>query len=253
MNQTRSISTQIHGRVLIQDAADSLSPRLLVVFHGYAQSADVALMDVSRIPGVAEQWRVVAVQALHRFYGKDERVVASWMTRQDRDDAVADNVAYVDRVVAEETARRPVADDRRPVADDRRPVRVASAKAAATPPKRSRRRADRHRIVFLGFSQGAAMAYRAAVLGQHPAAGVVALAGDIPPEVKDAARWRQPCPPVLIGAGVREQWYTPDKMSADSAFLVSQGVQREVCRFDGGHEWTDEFRSAVGRWLGALA
>ena len=231
----RTVVTPIHGRVLTQDAADSLSPRLLVVFHGYAQSAEVALMDVSRIPGVAEQWRVVAIQALHRFYGKDERVVASWMTRQDRDDAIADNVAYVDRVVAEEMARTP--GDSRPVADDRRPVRAL----------------DRHRIVFLGFSQGAAMAYRAAVLGAHEAAGVVALAGDIPPEVKDPSRQRQTCPPVLIGAGVREQWYTPDKVSADTAFLVSQGVKPEVSRFDGGHEWTDEFRSTVGRWLGTLA
>jgi predicted esterase len=230
----RIVPTQIHGRVLIQDAADSLSPRLLVVFHGYAQSAEMAMMDVSPIPGVAEQWRVVAIQALHRFYGKDERVVASWMTRQDRDEAIADNVAYVDRVVAEEIAR----DGHRPVeSDGRRPVRAS----------------DRHCLVFLGFSQGASMAYRAALLGQHPAAGVVALAGDIPPEVKDAARRRQPCPPVLIGAGAREHWYTPDKVSADTAFLVSQGVKPEVCRFDGGHEWTGEFRSAVGRWLGTLA
>ena len=222
MNQSgfsaRTIQTSIHGRVLVQAASDSHSPRLLVVFHGYAQSAEVALMDVSPIPGVAEQWRVVAIQGLHRFYGKDERVVASWMTRQDRDEAVADNVAYVDRVVAQEIAQTP-----------------------------------RPRVVFLGFSQGASMAYRAALLGQHPAAGVIALAGDIPPEVKDAARRRQPCPPVLIGAGEREHWYTPDKVSADSAFLVAQGVTPEVCRFDGSHEWTDEFRSTAGRWLGTLA
>lgn len=222
MNQSgfsaRTIQTSTHGRVLVQAASDSHSPRLLVVFHGYAQSAEVALMDVAPIPGVAEQWRVVAIQGLHRFYGKDERVVASWMTRQDRDEAVADNVEYVDRVVTQEIAQTP-----------------------------------RPHVVFLGFSQGASMAYRAALLGRHPAAGVVALAGDIPPEVKDAARRRQPCPPVLVGAGVREHWYTPDKVSADTAFLVSQGVKPEVCRFDGGHEWTDEFRSAVGRWLGTLA
>lgn len=187
-------------------------------------------MDAARIPGVPERWHVVAVQALHRFYGKDERVVASWMTRQDRDDAIADNVAYVDRVVSEEI-------DRRPLRADRRPVRAL----------------DRHQIVFVGFSQGASMAYRAAMLGQHPAAGLVALAGDIPPEVKDPARRRQSCPPVLIGAGAREHWYTPDKVSADAAFLVSQGVRPEICRFDGGHEWTDEFRHAMGRWLDALA
>jgi predicted esterase len=199
------------------------------VFHGYAQSAEVALMDVSSIPGVAERWRVVAIQALHRFYAKDERVVASWMTRQDRDEAVADNVAYVDRVVAEEIAQQ--------VPDDRRPVRASA----------------RPRVVFLGFSQGASMAYRAAVLGRHRAAGVIALAGDIPPEVKQPAAARQPWPRVLIGAGDQEHWYTADKVSADSAFLVTQGVKPDICRFNGGHEWTNEFRAAAGQWLGTLA
>jgi predicted esterase len=234
---SRSVLTSIHGRVLTRDAADSLSPDILVVFHGYAQSADVALMDVSPIPGIAEGWRVVAIQGLHRFYAKDERVVASWMTRQDRDDAIADNVAYVDRVVAEEIARL-AQDDRRPVrTDDRRPVRAL----------------DRHRIVFLGFSQGASMAYRSAVLGRHAAAGVIALAGDIPPEVKQSAAERQPWPRVLIGVGDQEHWYTPDKVSADSAFLVTRGVKPDICRFNGGHEWTAEFRAAAGQWLDALA
>jgi predicted esterase len=216
----RNVATQTHGRVLTKDAADSLSPNILVVFHGYAQSAEIALMDVSSIPGVVERWRVVAIQALHRFYAKDERVVASWMTRQDREEAIADNVAYVDRVVAEEIARRGQ---------------------------------DDHRIVFLGFSQGASMAYRAAVLGRHQAAGVIAFAGDIPPEVKQPAAMRQRWPRVLIGVGDQEHWYTPDKVSADSAFLVTQGVTPDISRFNGGHEWTNEFRTAVGKWLGALA
>ena len=40
------------------------------------------------------------MQGLHRFYSRnDERVIASWMTREDRDLVIADNVAYVDRAV----------------------------------------------------------------------------------------------------------------------------------------------------------
>jgi predicted esterase len=223
----RSVLTSTHGRVLTQDAADALSPRLLVVFHGYAQSAEIALADAAAIPGVAEHWHVVAIQALHRFYAKDERVVASWMTRQDRDEAIADNVAYVDRVVAGEIARRV----------NRGPVRTS----------------DRHPLVFLGFSQGASMAYRAALLGQHPAAGVVALGGDIPPEVRDAGEAaRQPWPSVLIGAGTHDAWFA-GRLGEDAAFLQSRRIPHEVCRFDGGHEWTGEFRSMVGRWLDALA
>ena len=94
------------------------------------------------------------------------------------------------------------------------------------------------------------MAYRAAMCGRYPAAGIVALGGDIPPDVQtDVAR---PWPPVLLGAGVRDPWYTAEKVSADERFLTSSGVTHEIVRFDGGHEWTDEFRLAAGRWLGRL-
>lgn len=224
MNPTRhyTVPAQTHGRVLVQDAADLPSGRLLITFHGYKQNADDALEAARRIPGVAEKWRVVAVQGLHRFYASGERVVASWMTRQDRDEAIADNVAYVNRVVEEELKRMP---------------------GVGLQPS----------LVYLGFSQGAAMAYRAAVLGSRAARGIIALAGDIPPELKNAAADRQVWPPVLIGVGTTETFYTPDKVSADAAFLVSQGVKFDVCQFTGGHEWTDEFRAAAGRWLEALA
>jgi predicted esterase len=219
----RSVPTGTHGRVLTEDAADSFSGRLLVIFHGYKQSADDALEEARRIPGVAATWRVVSVQALHRFYSSGQKVVASWMTRQDRDEAIEDNVAYVDRVVAEQVDSLPPGSPHPPA------------------------------IVFMGFSQGASMAYRAAVLGRHPARGVIALAGDIPPELKmmpggHPQRW----PPVLIGAGTTESYFTPERVAEDVAFLESQGVTHEVCRFEGGHEWTDEFRSAAGRWLEGL-
>jgi predicted esterase len=205
--------TSIHGRVLVEDAAGGSLTRLLVVFHGYAQGAEDALADARRIPG-ADGWTIASAQALHPFYARDQRtVIASWMTRQDRDLAIADNVAYVDRVIEQ----------------------IAPAPAA---------------LVFAGFSQGAAMAYRAAVLGARRANGVIALGGDIPPELRPAApdRW----PAVLIGAGQSETWYTPAKLEIDLAFLRTRDVRHEVVRFAGGHEWTDEFRAAAGAWLSRI-
>lgn len=210
-----SIETATHGRVLIEDAADSSSGRLIVACHGYAQNGEMMLEEVRRIPG-ADQWRVASVQALHRFYARGEQaVVASWMTRQDREQAITDNVAYLDLAV----------------------------QAAGGDEARA--------IVFVGFSQGAAMAYRAALRGRYPAAGIVALGGDIPPDVKIDATlaW----PPVLVGAGARETWYTADKVASDVAFLESRHLSHKVARFAGGHEWTDEFRTAAGRWLGQIA
>ncbi len=204
-----SIPTTTHGRVVVEDAPGS-AVGLLVAFHGYGQSADEIADDVRKIPG-ASAWTIAAAQGLHRFYNRNsEKVIASWMTRQDRDEAIADNVAYVDRAIDT--------------------VGVAGP------------------IVFVGFSQGASMAYRAAVLGSHRASGVIALGGDIPPELKHAELLRR-WPAVLLGGGQRDTWFTPAKADADAAFLAAQHVAHDVVRFDGAHEWTDEFRAAAGRWL----
>jgi hypothetical protein len=96
--------------VLINDAAVPPSDvRFLVGFHGYAQNAEEMLTELDRLPN-CDAWTRVSVQALHRFYLRgDEKIVASWMTRQDRELAIADNVDYVDRVVRSLLADAPQA------------------------------------------------------------------------------------------------------------------------------------------------
>ena len=207
--RTLSVETSTHGRVLVED--DGGRGGLIAAFHGYAQSADDMLAELGRVPGV-DAWRLASVQGLHRFYTRgDRQVVASWMTRQDRETAVVDNVAYVHRVL--------------------------QLLVGPDDP-----------VLFAGFSQGASMAYRAAMLGRHPAAGIIALAGDVPPELKEGARVRD-WPPVLIGVGSEETWYTADRLDADVTFLRAAGADVDVVRFDGGHEWTDAFRRAAGEWI----
>jgi predicted esterase len=93
------------------------------------------------------------------------------------------------------------------------------------------------------------MAYRAALLGAHAPAGVIALAGDIPPELKAPDTAVRPWPPVLLATGARDIWFTPTRLADDVAFLESCGIPCESLVFDGGHEWTDAFREAAGRWL----
>jgi predicted esterase len=219
-----SIETSTHGRVLVRDAAVSSSSRpWLVGFHGYGQNAEDMLAELERIPG-SDAWHLVSIQALHRFYARnEERVIASWMTRQDRGGAIADNIAYVDRVLDEVLVK---------VRDEL----VARESRPASPP-----------MVFVGFSQGAAMAYRAGVLGRHHPSGIIALGGDIPPDLRD--RRDRSWPSVLIGAGATDFWYTPAKVATDVAFLESQEIPFDIARVGGGHEWTDEFREAAGAWL----
>jgi predicted esterase len=209
-----TIPITIHGRYSVR-LASSDPAGLLVGCHGYAQSAESFASDLEAIPGV-ERWLLVSVQGLHRFYTRGGAVVASWMTSQDRELMIADNTAYLRRVVAQVRAEQ------------------AGVLGRSTP------------LVFLGFSQGVAMAFRAAADHPDDCAGIVALGADVPPDVRAATA---SLPPVLLGRGSTEEWYTEERMRSDVAWLRGIGTDLALCEYAGGHEWTDAFRSAAAAFL----
>jgi predicted esterase len=206
------VEARTHGRVLIRTPRVPPPWPLLVGFHGYAETAEAHLAAIERVAHV-DEWLVAAVQALHPFYTRQQAVVANWMTSQDRELAIADNVDYVGRILA----------------------RLRNEHAVDGP------------LVFAGFSQGGAMAYRAAA--RYACSGLIILAADVPPDVAQLSNVT--LPPVLIGRGTRDQWYTSDKHAADVKTLARFGVPVESCVFDGGHEWGDEFLVAASSFLRA--
>jgi predicted esterase len=203
---TRTLETAVHGRYLYEDRG---SDKLLVGFHGYAETAEMHLQELEKLPGI-EQWSVASIQALHPFYTRSGSIVANWMTRLDRELAIADNLAYVRRVM----------------------------ESLPTP----------RTLVFIGFSQGATMAVRAAA-SVGSAAGLIVLGGDIPPEMH--ADSTVVLPPVLLARGENDEWYGTEKFKKDLSYLDARTSVR-TCVFDGGHEWTDVFRGAAGKFLAAL-
>ncbi len=208
---THVIEASTHGRYLVECPEGAGPFPVLLGFHGYAESAAVHLPQLARIDP-AHQWVRVSVQALHRFYGRAaSEVVASWMTREDREHAIADNLAYTAAVQA--AVRRD------------HPARAP--------------------MVVVGFSQGAAQAYRVALAAGPACVGVVVLGGDVPPDV--AAR-AEALPPVLIGRGSRDPWYDADALAADVATLRGAGVPWSVCEFEGAHEWAEVFVAAAAQW-----
>jgi predicted esterase len=54
---------------------------------------------------------------------------------------------------------------------------------------------------------------------------------------------------VLLGRGHDDEWYTEAKLTRDEKRLRSAGVRVETVTFPGGHEWSEEFRLAVSRFL----
>ena len=94
-----TIAASTQGRYLISCPTGQGPHPLLVGFHGYGEQAETHLAELQRLPG-AEHWLLASVQGLHWFYSsKQQRVVASWMTRLGREQAILDNIQYVDGVV----------------------------------------------------------------------------------------------------------------------------------------------------------
>jgi predicted esterase len=162
----------------------------------------------------AAPFTLASIQGLSRFYrGDRQEIAASWMTREDRELTIGDNIAYVNAVVD------------------------AIVQETGEPAG----------LMYAGFSQGASMAYRAAALGARPCSGVIAVGGDIPPELPAGELSR--IPRVLILRGAHDPFYTPAMLDADAGRLRAAGVPVQRVELDAAHEWTEAFTQAARAWL----
>jgi predicted esterase len=209
----RIVKATVHGRFLAIPPIASGPAPILVGFHGYAEDAEAQLERLGLIPESA-RWIKVSIQGLHQFYQRrTDRVVASWMTRQHRELAIADNIAYVATCIDAVSAEWP------------------------TIPK----------IVFAGFSQGVGMAFRAAVNTTCNVAGVIAVGGDIPPELTPVALNRVSA--ALIARGTSDEWYTEEQFANDERRLQRSSVSVRALKLNAGHEWSSDLIPAASQFL----
>ena len=213
--ELRHVAATVHGRVLVL-APPASYRHWLVGFHGYGHNAAIFLDMLRRIAGT-ERWLVASVQGLHPFYHpRTNEVLANWMTREDREHAIADNVAYVDAALAD----------------------LAAAHG------------EPEALVFAGFSQGVAMAFRAALLGSRRANAVFAAGGDVPPELISSERFHGLT--VAMCAGTGDSYYGPERLAKEAALLRSRGADTREVVFEGCHEWSAEVNSAAAELLATV-
>lgn len=214
--EVAQLRATVTGRYLVRRPASAAPAPLLVGCHGYGENARSHLAELRSIPGAGD-WLCCAVQALHPFYDRRRNeVVASWMTRLDREQAIEDNRGYVAAVLDELETNF----------------------------------GRRGPLVLAGFSQGTSMAYRAAAATSRDVSGLLILAGDLPPELtpEEIRRFG----PVLIGRGLTDAWYDEARMELDVERLQAAGVAVSTLPFEGGHEWTDQFRAEAAAFLAGL-
>jgi dienelactone hydrolase len=156
----------------------------------------------------------VAPEALSRYYLDNTRggshaasaVGATWMTREDRESEIADQVSYLDTL-----------------SDT-----VASAVAPAAV-----------KLTVLGFSQGVATACRWLDHGRARPHRLVCWGGAIPDDVRlgEGAPLRRPA--LWLVAGSRDIYATAERVAGQESALRAAGVPFTRLAFEGGHRLDD--------------
>lgn len=174
-----------------------------IVLHGLGQQASVFLTYFNSI--ASPHRLIVAPEALNRYYvmpgssGRtaDAKVGATWMTRMDRENEIADYVDFLDLVWRE------------------------TASSAA-------------RVTALGFSQGVATACRWIAHANSRVDRLIAWAGQLPPDVDPTVYAKLPGGVTLV-AGSTDEYATWIAEGDHGVRLASAGVTPEFVSFDGGH------------------
>ncbi|HWR02092.1 MAG TPA: hypothetical protein VN371_09535 [Chlorobaculum sp.] len=211
--QEQHIETTVSGRYLVEAPVGEAPFPILAGFHGYGQTAEEQMELMRRIPG-SDKWLLCSIEALHPFMNVRGDPGACWMTRRDRELRIAENVRYVDAVLEHVRRDYPVTGT----------------------------------LVLHGFSQGVAMACRAAMLGKHPVTAVMLLGSEMPPELDALGRMGN----VHLGRGDSDRFYPQERFEADAARLRDADVRVDVIAYHGGHSPEEEYLVSAGRFLLAI-
>lgn len=172
-----------------------------IVLHGYGHLARYFLRSFADLE---QDLLIAAPEGLSRYYTDKEhtRVGATWMTREDREHEIADQIIYLDRLAEELRNRCPAGI----------PLRV------------------------LGFSQGVATACRWLCSGTSSAEHLVLWGGNMPPELHESLlgdKFRTMH--VHLVHGEKDPLVPMETLAASEARLRAANVPHTTHRFDGAH------------------
>jgi predicted esterase len=188
------------------------SSEVWYLLHGYGQSAADMLSASSAL--ASEGRLLVAPEGLSRFYlrGGTGPVGASWMTREDREHEIRDCMRWLDGLAEH----------------------LCTLHGA-------------RRTVVLGFSQGAAAAWRWALLGNSKLERLIAWGGALPEDLDLVPRLeRLSALQIELVRGVRDETYGERALERDRERLLHLELSVKSHAFDGGHRLDTELLRQLG-------
>ena len=170
---------------------------VLYVLHGYGQQSQYF---IRKFRALFDDLLVVAPEGMHRFYlqGSSGRVGASWMTKEAREDDIADNLRWLQELDAHISAQYR--------------------------PKRK---------LLLGFSQGGATAARWYHKGTVPFDAMILWACVFPPDLKPEEEIRKASDQHFV-IGTDDEFYDQGSQDELVQFYASNGFTTH--RFTGKHD-----------------
>ncbi len=176
--------------------------KLLYVLHGYGQLAKFFIRKFAAISDL--NYTVIAPEGQHYFYldGTSGRVGASWMTKENREQDIANYISYLDAIHTELTTER-----------------------------------KWEEIVVLGFSQGVATAFRWLAHSDIEPSKFLICSGLVPPDVNLKIK-KEIFDPIKMTyfSGINDPYRTEASVKEFYNALETSKLDMELINFDGVHE-----------------
>ena len=176
----------------------SIEQAKIIVFalHGYGQ---LAPYFIRKFEGLDEKIALVVPEGLHRFYlsGSNGRVGASWMTKEDRENDIQDNLNYLNALYTH--------------------LRINNEKS---------------RIVLLGFSQGGATAARWFTESPQLFHKLIMWASIFPPDISFPLKLEDTQSHFFV-VGDQDEYF--DSLEAESVCDFYKAHGFKCLRYSGGH------------------
>jgi len=188
-------------------------PALVIALHGYGQSSRVFIKNFTALR--KQNFLVVAPQAINQFYWRQGKVGFTWLTKFMRDRTLDDTLDYFQQV-----------------------LHALENQFSFDPT----------RIFLVGFSNGAAMAFRLGTSGLLRPAGIIACCGDLPPDVAQRLPGLEKFS-VLLTHGKDDKTVQIEKSRQAEATLEANALDFDTYYYDGGHEMTTDAIDRMIEWL----
>jgi predicted esterase len=198
----------------------SKTRNIWLVLHGYGQLAETFLKNFEIMAD--DETLIVAPEGIHRFYvnGNGGAVGASWMTKEDRLNDIADNNDYLEKLlewILEEQIN------------------------------------DEVKIHVLGFSQGTSTACRWLVKSLFKATSLVLWAGTWPQDItKENVEINLSKTNLFAVLGNRDEFADHSFVEKQLILIADSGLKANVISFEGGHRLDSDTLLMLKERIGQL-